>query len=79
MKAVKGNRVYTITEVDVQSFVNEGFDVLNDDGTVYAYGKGKTIPFGQYIEEKEAMQKRIDELEAELAKLKKPAKKKKED
>ena len=81
MKAVKSNRVYTITEIEAQSFINEGFDVLHDDGSVYAYGKGKTVPFGQYMEEKEAMQKRIDELESEIAKLKKPVKttKKKED
>lgn len=75
MTAEKGNRVYTITEVEAQSFINEGFDVLNDDGSVYAYGKGKTIPFGQYIAEKEAMQKRIDELEGELKKAKKAKKK----
>lgn len=68
MKAIKGNREYTITEIEAQGFINEGFDVHNDDGTIYAYGKGKTVPFGQYIAEKEAMQKRIDELESALAK-----------
>lgn len=75
MKAIKGNREYTITEVEAQSFINEGFDVHNDDGTIYAYGKGKTVPFGKYIAETEALQKRIDELEAELAKAKKTKKK----
>ena len=83
MKAQRANRVYTITEADAPSFLNEGFDVYNDDGTLYAYGKGKTVPYDTYMKAKERIKEledHIDALEGEIVKLKKtPKKAKKED
>lgn len=79
MKAQKENKVYTITEVEAQSFVNEGYDVYNDDGTIYAYGKGKTVSFATYMKAKEeikALQDHVDALESELKALKKKSTKK---
>ena len=84
MKAIKGNRVYTITEADIKSFVNEGFDVYDDEGKIKAYGKGKTISYEVYVKLKEqvtALQDHIDKLESEIKDLKKKkaSTKKKED
>ena len=85
MKAIKGNRVYTITEADVKAFVNEGFDIIGDDGKVKAYGKGKTVSYEVYVKLKKQvveLQDQIDKLEGEIKDLKKKkasTKKNKED
>ena len=50
MKAVKDNRVYTITEVDIESFRKEGYDIFDDNGNVVAYGTGKNVPYEKYVE-----------------------------
>ena len=79
MKAIKGNRVYTITEADKKAFVNEGFDILDDEGKVVAYGKGKTVPYETYAKVKEqvkALQDAVDALEDEVKALKKKSTKK---
>ena len=67
MKAVKGNRVYTITEADVKRFVADGYDVKDDAGNIVAYGAGKMVPISKYVE---ALRK-IEELTAENAMLRK--------
>lgn len=48
MKAVKGNKVYTIDETQKKFYEESGFDILDDMGKVIAYGRGKTIPYGEY-------------------------------
>lgn len=48
MKATKGNKVYTIDESQKKHYQESGYDILDDDGTVIAYGKGKTVPFEEY-------------------------------
>lgn len=67
MKAVKANKVYTIAEVEKARYIDEGFDICDDDGAIIAYGRGKTVPYEQFV----ALQK---ELEAAKA----PKKEKKE-
>ena len=71
MQAVKMNRVYTITEAEVDSFQKQGYDILDDNGKVVAYGAGKTVPFGEYM-------KVVEELEALKKKSTKPKTEKKE-
>ena len=41
MKAVKGNKVYTIDEMQKNFYTDSGFDILDDEGRVIAYGRGK--------------------------------------
>ena len=68
MKAVKGNKEYTIDESQQKGYQDSGFDILDDDGIVIAYGRGKTVPFSDYmkaVEEIGRLHKRIAELEAE--------------
>lgn len=68
MKAVKGNKEYMIDESQQKGYQDSGFDILDDAGIVIAYGRGKTVPFSDYVkavEEIERLHKRIAVLEAE--------------
>ena len=61
MKAIKANRVYTISEQDKESFRKQGYDIYDDKGKVVAYGAGKTVPYEQYaelLEKYEALKKK---------------------
>lgn len=74
MKAVKENREYTITEQDIKSFANDGYDILDDNGKVVQYGAGKKVSFDKYMKLKESYDSLMDEvveLRDELEKLKK--------
>jgi hypothetical protein len=60
MKASKGNREYSVTEENMQHYVNEGFDIYGDDGEIVKHGKGKAVSQEEY-----------DKLLAELEQAKK--------
>ena len=80
MKAVKDNRVYTITEADVESFRKEGYDIFDDQNNVVAYGVGKSVSFEKYAElmaEYEKLMEENAELASKLKKLEKKAKEEK--
>lgn len=49
MRAVKGNKEYTIDESQQKSYQDAGFDIVGDDGRVNAYGRGKTVPYDEYM------------------------------
>ena len=73
MLAVKENREYKITEAEVASFVNDGFDIYDETGHVVRYGAGKTVPFEKYAQLTEQYEKLMEEnavLAEENAKLK---------
>lgn len=57
MRAVKSNRVYTISEQEKPSYISRGFDVIGDDGEVIAYGKGKSVAYGEYAKIKTELEK----------------------
>lgn len=57
MKAVKGNKEYSITDAEKKRYQNDGFDILDDDGNTIAYGEGKTVSYDKY-------QRVVNELEA---------------
>lgn len=72
MVAIKENREYTITEADVQSFANDGYDVFDDNGNLVAYGVGKSVPFEKYMKlmaQVENLQEEIIELRDKIKKL----------
>lgn len=48
MKAVKNNKVYTITEEQQKFYADAGYDILGEDGTVLIHGRGKTVPYEKY-------------------------------
>lgn len=64
MRAVKGNREYIIEEAQKKGYQDSGFDILDDDGKVIAYGRGKTVPYEEYA----AVRKELDELKASAEK-----------
>lgn len=78
MKAVKGNKEYTIDESQQKVYQDGGYDIV-EDGAVIAYGRGKTVPYDDYAEAVRAIADLTDrvaglqaELKAERA-LKEPA------
>ena len=67
MKAIKDNKVYTITtDNEAKAYQAQGYDIINDDGSVKEYGAGKTVPIGDY----KSLETKNDELAAENKKLK---------
>lgn len=74
MRATKGNKEYTIDEVQKKFYQDSGFDILNDDGEVIAYGRGKTVPYEdhmQAVREVERLQKLCANLQEEKSDLQK--------
>lgn len=67
MKAVKGNKEYTIDETQKKSYQESGFDIFDENGEVVAYGRGKTVPYNDHmraVEEIERLQIKMAELQA---------------
>lgn len=74
MKAVKGNKEYKINEASRESYRNLGYDIVEDDGKIIAYGKGKTIAYEKHEEvakELETAKEKNEELAKELESLNK--------
>lgn len=70
MKALKGNKEYTIEQSQQKFYQDAGYDIKDDSGKIVSYGKGKTVPYGDYV-------KVVKELEALKSKKgEKPAAKK---
>ena len=65
MKAVSGNKEYTIDDSQKRFYQDAGFDIKDDNGLVIAYGRGKTVPYGDY----EALKKENVALKAQIADL----------
>lgn len=74
MRAVKGNKEYTIDETQKKGYLDSGFDVLEDDGTVIGYGRGKTVPYDDHmkaVKEIERLQELCAGLQEEKSELQK--------
>ena len=71
--ARKGNQITRIDEPQINALVEQGFDIVDDNGTVLHQAVPTDIVLLKkyYVEQR----KRIEELEAEVATLKKAAKK----
>lgn len=75
MKAVKGNREYNIDESQQKHYQDAGFDIM-EDGKIIAHGRGKTVPYSDYMSlaaeldaakaDQEAVKAERDALAAEL-------------
>lgn len=74
MRAEKGNKEYVIGETQVTDYQNQGYDIYDDDGKIIAYGKGKTVPYEEYM----ALKTQNQELEKKIQELQEPAEEKKE-
>ena len=76
MKAVKENKVYTITEQQRKAYVAQGFDITDDSGRIIEYAAGKTVPFAQYAAVLEENRRLKQQLAAGQAQPSNPTRKK---
>lgn len=76
MKAVKGNKQYTIEESQKKAYVDAGFDIYEETGEQIAWGRGRAVPYDDHVKavhEIEKLQKLSAECYAENETLKKEA------
>lgn len=66
MKATKGNKVYTIDETQKESYVAQGYDIVDDEGNIIKHGAGKSVSYDKYVE----LEDKATKLEKENKKLK---------
>lgn len=66
MTAEKGNKVYTISEMEKDAYQSQGYDIF-EDGKMIAYGKGKTVPYEDYMKLKEENEKLKAQLKTKKA------------
>ncbi len=57
MRAVKGNKQYTINESQKKFYQDGGFDIYDDEGRLISYGRDKKIPYEDYAAVKEELEK----------------------
>lgn len=62
MKAVKGNKVYTVDEVSKKDYLAQGYDITDDEFNVIERSPTATVPYREY----EKVVKENEQLRAEL-------------
>lgn len=50
MKAVKGNKEYSIDDSQKKGYQDAGFDIYDENGEAIGYGRGKTVPYDAHME-----------------------------
>ncbi|HBZ6546098.1 TPA: hypothetical protein MMH54_000388 [Clostridium perfringens] len=73
MKAIKENKVYTITESEQNFYKQQGYDIVNDEGEVIERGAGKSISYEEYLKLKDenyTLKQENEKLKEENKKLK---------
>jgi hypothetical protein len=70
VKAIKGNKVYTITETEKNYYKVNGFDITDDDENVLEHGSGKNISYDKYQTlkgEYQALKTEFEQLKAKMS------------
>ena len=49
MKAVKGNKEYTIDESQAKAYKDAGFDLYDAEGKQIAWGRGRTVSYEEHM------------------------------
>lgn len=73
MKAVKANKQYTIAETEKASYLAQGYDIIDDNGTVIEHSPQATVSYSQFaalLAENSALAAENKKLKAENKKLK---------
>lgn len=70
MKAVKNNKVYTIDETSKESYLAQGYDIVDESGKVIERSPQSTVKYSEY----EKVIAENKKLKAQVAKLKKTEK-----
>lgn len=76
MQATKGNKVYTIDTTQKELYASQGYDIIDDDGSILKYGAGKSVSYEKYkeLEDKAIkLEKENKKLKEEIKELKKGA------
>ena len=47
MKAVKGNKVYTVDETSKKSYLSQGYDIIDDSGDIIEHSPVSTVPYSE--------------------------------
>lgn len=71
MKAVKGNKVYTVDELSKRDYLAQGYDITDDNYNVIERSPTATVPYREY----EKVVKENEQLRAELESARDPKKK----
>ena len=69
LKAVKENKIYTISELEKQSFLDQGFDVILENGKVEKSSQ-TPVTIKDLEKLKEDYEKKLAKKDAEIRKLK---------
>ena len=69
LKAIKGNKIYTISEVEKKTYLEQGFDIYEGDKLI-EHSPLKTIKYNEYLKVVAEKDAKIAELEKELEALK---------
>lgn len=78
MKAIKDNKVYSITEQEVKGYKARGFDIYDDKGNIKEYGTGKAVSAEKYeavVKENAKLKHELEKAKSELKQGEKPEKK----
>ena len=76
MQATRGNKVYTIATTQKEVYAAQGYDIIDDDGSILKYGAGKSVSYEKYkeLEDKAIkLEKENKKLKEEIKELKKGA------
>lgn len=63
--AVKDNKVYSIDEIEKDSYLAKGFDITDEEGAIIEYNVDKTVSYTEYaslLAEKEKLEKEVEKL-----------------
>lgn len=71
MRAKKDNKVYDIDQSQANRYMKQGFDIYNDDGSLYSYSDLKTIKYSDHLKEVNELKAKLDEAQKENVSLKK--------
>ena len=69
LKAVKENKIYTISELEKQSFLDQGFDVILENGKIEKSSQ-TPVTIKDLEKLKEDYEKKLAKKDAEIRKLK---------
>lgn len=69
LKAIKENKIYTISEVEKQSFLDQGFDVILENGKIEKSSQ-TPVTIKDLEKLKEDYEKKLAKKDAEIKKLK---------
>lgn len=68
MKAIKANKQYTISENEKNSYLAQGYDILDDDGAVIERSLQAAVSYSEYeklLNENTALKAELNSLKAE--------------